>query len=1334
MKTRIIIIAIFFSTCCTRAQQRSEVKIIASDASGLTVEYTPRITEKSFSINGSTYRLYLFDEAEQKSVKSAGFPDVRFRDIIVGLPSLEGNRAEVIQTEYEDVQNVRLAPVPDWKKNEEGEFIPIYSDRKTGNVNELLPTNYAELLKPGIGRDRIISSLRITPVRWNPATRTLRKYSRIVVRVEFGARDPRMVFRQTKEIATSSFILNDDQSKLWRIIPQTDLRKSTGTSFANGDWYRIEVNEDGMYKIPRNWFEQAGININSLDPRTIKMYGNGGKELPIDLSDPRPDHLQEIAVEIIGEDDGKFDANDYVLFFGQGLTGFTYDASIKRYKHYIHRFDRTNAYLITFGGTKGNRIQTRSSLNDANPIKPQWFTGKAFVEDEKVNFIRSGRLWVSEKISSGGSKTYQAKLDQLVTSQPILIRSELYSRADNGTSNNFVIDDHGTELCTITMGTIDLNTDTGDIAWKSPVQECTLNVAPPDDRSILRLTYNADNPNRNEGGYIDWIEWYYAHAFAPTNDLLIFSAPDQTGTIEYLINGFSNSDVTVYDVSDYKNVVKITNANISGGTVRFQSAAVEGKPNQFIAVASSGMKSIGASKKLSNSNLLTNSGAEFIIITPPEFLDAAKKLQAYREREGEDKISTMVATTQEIFNEFNSGVADPVAMRNFIQYAYTNWQIKPNYVLLFGDGHYDYLNITTNDKIWVPVFETENSLNLIDSYVTDDFFVQIMGNDNLVDVKIGRLPVASSESAQAMVDKIIQYETGQTFEPWRNTVTFVADDGPTSQGDDTDLHTSQAEQLARSIPPEMEQKKIYIVAYKTVFTSQGRRKPDAFQAIIDQINAGTVITNYTGHGNESVWTHERVLISDISIPQMNNANRLSFLCAATCAFALYDMPGIISGAEMMVIKPDGAMIGALASPRVVFAGENALYNTIYFQNLLNNGRENDGRAKRLGDANYTTKQRLFGSAGYEKFHLFADPTVRLVLPRHKSIIEEILVNGSPVTSDTVQLKALSKVTFNASVRKYDNSVWTDFNGSAQVSLFDAKRNVPVPEWGSFEYELPGGLLYRGQSTIRNGKYSVSFVVPKDITYENNTGRISLYIENNQTDGIGYSTKLRISGSDTSTGIASPPKVLLFMDTRSFKPGDVVNENSHLLVDLFDDYGINTTGNGIGHDIEAWLDNNQNSFVLNDYYKSKIDSYQEGSVDYLLRNLEPGKHTLKVRAWNIHNISSTDETYFEVASSSEVAVRNVFNFPNPMTNATSFTFSHNMSNAINVEIKIYTIAGHLIKKLESKNITDRFVNIPWDGRDEEGDLVSNGMYLYKLIVMSMDGSKGSEIVEKLAVLR
>ncbi|MBL0173853.1 MAG: type IX secretion system sortase PorU [Ignavibacteria bacterium] len=1312
-------------------------RVLMSDASGVTIEYRPQLRFSSIAQGGSTFSLPDFDGAIELTPNDIGAPGLRYHAEVLALPGLTGNTVAVLQTEYEDRANILLAPIPSVKPGDEGSEI-LYEPGPGYAQSGLLPGSVVSLGNVGIARDRIIGSLRLFPFQYDAPARRLRLYTRIVVRVDYGPADARLR-PVSKADGFAASVLNADMAARALVFPRP-LRKTQATGFSTGNWYRIEIPEEGVYRLTRSWFQNAGIDVASLDPRTIKIFTHGGRELPASLRDERPEDMQEIAIEVSGENDGRLDDGDEVLFFAQGLTGFTYDSAKQRYRHYIHRYDNTNACLLTFGGATGARVAQQQSLNEPSPFSPQWFTGKEFSEEEAENFLFSGKNWFGKKINPStlaNSQMFVRKLEGLVRTEPVVVRLLLLSQSE--VANTFSISD-GTTLGSVGMGTIRFSDDTGDIAATSGVREFSRPGDLPDDRSSLRVEYSATNPEKSRGGYVDWIEWYYARRFVALGDALAFSAPDTAAVCAYDLNGFSTSDLRVYDVSDFARVRRIADPFISGGTVRFQAAARAGRPPQYLALARPAFKTPGAPVKLPNSDLMTSKGAEYVIITAPGLVPAANTLKQHRERAGDDALSVKVVTVPEIYNEFNNSVADPAAIRNFLAHALANWEITPRYVLLFGDGHYDpkgHSDQGRAEAILVPVWETENTLNRISCYVSDDYFAQLVGDDAIVDLATGRLPVQTLAEAEHVVSKIIAYETHPDLDPWKNRITLVADDGLTTSGDDRSVHTAQSELLSNNVPLEFEQRKIYIVSYKTENTAQGRRKPEANKAIIDQINEGTLLINWTGHGSDAVWAHENIFVTESTVPQLVNDGRQTFVTAATCTFGLYDRPGLRSGTEAIILHEGGGAIGALSSVRVVFSGQNSSYNQAFFTNIFTKGREPDGRAKRIGDGNYTTKLLYNSDANYEKFHLFADPAMRLALPRYRCSIDSFLVNGNVAAGDTLQLKALSTVTIKASVVKPDSSVWTGFNGVAQVALYDASRRISVPldGWSGFDYGMQGGLLYRGQATIANGMFTVTFMIPKDISYENSSGRLAVYFDNSSTDGSGFSTSFRIGGSDTSASDDNKgPDIALFMDTRSFLPGDVVNENPLLIADLFDEHGINTTGLGIGHNIEAWLDGSGTGTVLNAYYKGERDSYQRGTVQFRYAGLASGTHTLRFRAWDIFNNPSIAETHFRVEGSASVAITDAYPYPNPMQDRTVFTFTHNQSGPVRVEIKIYSVAGRLIRSIQTPEYSDRNVHVPWDGRDEDGTQLANGTYFYKIVCTTTDGGRGSELLGKLAVLR
>jgi hypothetical protein len=530
-------------------------------------------------------------------------------------------------------------------------------------------------------------------------------------------------------------------------------------------------------------------------------------------------------------------------------------------------------------------------------------------------------------------------------------------------------------------------------------------------------------------------------------------------------------------------------------------------------------------------------------------------------------------------------------------------------------------------------------------------------------------------------------------------------------------------------PKEFEKAKIYIVEYPTINAADGRRKPAAAKAIIDRINNGTLIINWTGHGNNDVWAHEWVFQRETTIPQLVNKDRLTFVGAATCDFGRYDTPDEQSATEDLLVREEGGSIGTLTTVRPAYSAENAQFNADFFQHLL--ARDPQRRLRRVGDALFSTKQTHNG-VNDQKFHLFADPTLRLRAPTFQGQVDSI--NESPATA-TVQLRALGKGNIAGSVRRLDGSLWSDYNGKLLMTVYDSKKNVAVQEWSGFTFTVPGGIIYKGENTIVDGKFSGSFYVPKDISYENDRGRVTVYFSNSTSDGAGYTENVLVGGTDsTVTPDLQGPNISIYLDSKSFRPGDLVGESPLLLIDYFDEQGINTASAGIGHRLEARIDNQPTAIDLTDYYKGKADSYQEGSVQYQLSNLADGRHVVTTKAWDIYNNSSTAEVAFEVASTSDLRISHVLNYPNPFARSTTFTFQQNQSSPINVEIKIYSLAGRLVKVLRSSSVTDRFVRIGWDGRDEDGDVLANGVYLYRLIAHTVDGGKATETIGKLSVLK
>jgi hypothetical protein len=1310
-----------------------DVQILQSDDKGITLEFTPQYLRlDTLAIGGRVYTDFRFLGATSSGPENVGQPDLKHRILSIGFPSEVGNSVDLIGAENEEVRNVVLPPVPRFVRDGSsfGANRLYEENGEAYRKSQFLPASIVGLGRIGHSRSMITGTINIYPIQYNPASGVVRKYTKIVLRINFGS-GARRASKPVQDDLLKSSILNYDVAKQWS-VESPRVQGTTGiinSVLASGDWYRIEVKDDGIYRLDATALTSAGINLSQVDPRTIKIYGNGGLELPQAITAVRPVDLVENAIFVSGESDGKFDSGDFILFYGKSVRGWKYDSTTKTFSHYLNHYSESNYYWLTFGGTPGKRMRSLPSRTDQNAFTPEKFVGELALEEEKnKTTVNSGLEWFGQSFDTKNNvAVISNKLDGLITSDPIKYRFVFVSHSDNYAS--FTVEDNGVGLGSVSIPPITEGDIEGYYALKSPVLTFQRPGDVPDSRSLVRITYSSTSTNAL--GYLDWMEIFYSHDYSAVNDLLHFTSPDTDAVVRYDLQNFSTSSILVFNVTDYSNVGMIANPTISGGSLEFQAQQSGGTVSEYFAVGPNGYKTPVGIQKMGNSNLHGFSGgAEFVIISHKDFLEQVQRLKEYREQQGPDRLTTFVADVQDIYDEFSGGLLDPTAIRDFLKYAYDNWNVKPKYVLLFGDGSYDYKTIVSQQKGWIPPYETLETLYQINSYCTDDYFAEISGNDEIVDLAVGRIPVQSADEARIVVDKIMAYEQSVLFDPWKNLITFVADDGLTSTGDDGSIHTGQAEQLAEFYTPqEFDKAKIYIVEYPTVNGSEGRRKPDAAKAIIDQINSGTLIINWTGHGNNEVWAHERVFQRETTIPQLVNKEKLTFLAAATCDFGRYDTPTDRSATELLLVRENGGSIGTLTSTRAAYSSLNAQFNADFFTHLL--ARDAQRKLSRLGDAVFATKQTHYG-INDQKFHLFGDPTLRLCAPTYRGQIDSI--NGNPA-SMAVQLKALGKGKLEGSIRKLDDSTWSDYSGKLLMTVYDSRKDVPVPEWPGFTFTVPGGIIYKGENTIANGTFSGSFYVPKDISYENNNGRVTVYFSNGISDGAGYTENVVIGGTDTTvTPDLQGPSISVYLGSRSFRPGDLVGENPLLLIDYFDEHGINTASGGIGHRLEAVIDNQPAAIDLADFYKGKPDSYQEGSVEYQLSNLPDGKHAVTAKAWDVYNNSSTVQTAFVVASTSDLRISDVFNYPNPFAHGTTFTFQQNQSSPIDVEIKIYTLAGRIVRVLSSSGVTDTFVRIGWDGRDEDGDILANGVYLYRVVAHTVDGEKSTQAIGKLSVLK
>jgi len=726
-------------------------------------------------------------------------------------------------------------------------------------------------------------------------------------------------------------------------------------------------------------------------------------------------------------------------------------------------------------------------------------------------------------------------------------------------------------------------------------------------------------------------------------------------------------------------------------------------------------------------------------------LAQAQRLAAYHQQR--DALRTVVVTSGQVFNEFSSGSPDPVAIRDFTKMFYdragSDSTKRPRYLLLFGDGSFDYKDRIKNNTNLVPAYESNVSLDPLGTYTSDDFFGLLDDGDDingngtyLLDIGIGRIPAADEASAKQIVDKILAYHTNTGLGPWHNELTFVADD------EDNNLHLQDAEVItgaASTVAPVFNVDKIYLDAYKQQGGAGGSRYPQVNIANNNKLFSGTLIWNYSGHGGFRRLAEEVVLDQEI-INGINNPTRLPLFITATCDVAPFDNPLVSSIGENLLLRPKTGAIALMTTTRLVFAFSNRVMNKNYLEAALQ--RNADGSYPSLGEAVKRAKNFTYTFSGdvinNRKFTLLGDPALTIGLPKYQ--VKTTAVNNNPVSAIPDTLKALSSYIITGVITDQAGNPAADFNGTIYPTVLDKQQDQTTlandPGSQPVNFKVQKNLLFKGKAKVQNGQFSFNFIVPKDIDYKFGNGKISYYAENGSIDGNGILTNIIVGGTGTGINDAEGPQLRAWLNDEKFVNGSITNNAPVLLVKVYDTSGVNIMGTGIGHDLSAILDNDpEQIFVLNQFYEAEIDNFRKGVVRFQLPVLEEGTHVLSIKAWDVANNSSETTIEFRVVQPQKLVLDHVLNYPNPFTTHTNFWFDHNRPNEeLKVFVQIYTVSGKLVKTLRETIFStgNRSSEVEWNGKDEYGSTLGRGVYIYRLKVQTPDG-QSAEKWEKIFIL-
>lgn len=1099
---------------------------------------------------------------------------------------------------------------------------------------------------------------------------------------------------------------------------------------ADGNWYKLRISNTGIYKIASSDLTSIGISSNGLDPRKIKIYGNAGGTLPEANRDFRYSDLEENAIYVAGQEDGRFDAGDYILFYAQGADTWAYDSDEKRFVHKKNPYTDYSYYFITVSSENGRRIANSTTPDAAANRSASIFVDYTFHETESYNLIKSGRQFYGELFDVQTDYNFNIALQDFVPGKKASISVAAAAKAYK--SSTISISNNSTLLLNQSFTALPATSLETQFANRS---YDTLSFIPNTESNSLKFSYS--KPLASAQAWLDFFEINYKRNLIFRGPQLSFRNPMVMGqgNITTFTLQQAGSAVNIWDVT-IPTQPQLIQANSSGNDKVFKAST----PNlrEYIAYDGSGFYTAEPVGKIPNQNLHGLVGTQYIIIAHPDFMAQAQKIaEMHTESKG---MSVAVVTPDQVYNEFSSGAQDVTAIRDFMYYLYNN-ATSPNtlkYLLLVGDASYDYKNRIQNNTNYIPTYQSVESLHPVYSYATDDYFGLLdlnEGNNSAgsVDIGIGRLPVYNVEQAQAHVNKLAAYteKSSETMRDWRNVICFVADD------QDNNSHFHQADGMAKLIDTTNQQfnvDKIYLDSYTQVSTPGGQRYPDATLAINQRVENGTLIMNYTGHGGELGWAHERVLeISDIN--SWSNLKNLPLFITATCEFSRYDDPGRVSAGELVFLNPNGGSIAMFTTARLTYGGSNLTLNKSFLKWAML--RQNN-KYLPLGDIVRLAKSESGTDINGKKFIFLGDPALELAHPSNK--INTLTINGKPIDDVADTLKALSSATITGQITDPDGNPLSNFNGTVFPTIFDKPSTITTkgndPDSYKEDYKLQKNIIYKGQAEVKDGQFSFSFIVPRDIEYRMGAGKISYYAENGDVDASGFYKNLIIGGIDESSlADTIPPQISLYMNDTNFVDGGITGESPVLLAYISDKNGINTVGNGIGHDLSAVLDNDtRNPNILNDYYKADYGTYTSGIITYPLYELPDGLHSIKLTVWDVYNNSASKTLNFMVVNGQSLHVQNLYNYPNPFSESTNFVFEHNQaSDNLTATIQIYNLAGQLVKTIaQAIDFNGYRTNpIPWNGSAENGHKLGKGFYIYRL-TLTAGAEKAAEATGRLVI--
>lgn len=1084
---------------------------------------------------------------------------------------------------------------------------------------------------------------------------------------------------------------------------------------ADGHWVKIRVSESGVCRMSFSELRSAG-----LEPSQVRVFGYGGAQKEQDFSKPNIDDLPQVPV-YVGE--------DYILFYVQGPISWTYNGS--RFAHTRNTYSDFGYYLLS--DDAGDMLLfPEAEAVSGSPTDVTYYSYYQVQDEDSVNLIDrtgvsgGGRTFYGEQFAAGQTRTFTF--------------STPYANGDN---SSVYIDMAANAATTSTVKAKLNNTSSKSIYISSIPDHYTFGVAGTismngaSEEQNQRVTIQFVNSNASALAWLNYIEITTPSELVMTGSYMGIRSlvnRNTTNPVRFLLRN-TTASTQIWDVTDLAAIQRMPTTMVDD-QLAWVGTQADGV-HEYIAVNTDGTKFVQAEVvgEVKNQNLHALNNIDYIIICPEGYEDVSEDLA--KAHEAKQAITYAIVTDQQVYNEFSSGTPDATAYRWLMKMLYDRAKNgigqQPRWLLLMGHGTFDNRKLLRNSGTSLLLtYQSKNSVNEIKAYATDDYFAYLDDNEGTIDTQgrmdigVGRLPVESLDEARTTVDKLIQYIRNEQTGKWKNQLVYLADDG------ENGTHTETAEksaELVRIKNPDFIVHKIFLDAYPQEVNASGESYPLAKNRVLNLLKNGVLFFNYSGHGGYNAITNESILnLKDIA--GMTNKNQ-AFWLFATCNFAQCDA-GKRSAAETAVLNPKGGAIGILAATRTVYASQNTNLNRSVCDTLFGHS-DVFHYDMTLGEAISIGKNLLGSDENKLAYVLLGDPCMRLNYPTdyHVETLTEM---------DT--LNALSVQHVEGRIIDEDLNIVSDFNGKVDITIYDKMQSIPTRDNDNvggdprvIAYNDYPNTIFSGATDVKDGLFNYTFMVPKDIRYNFDNGRIVYYAVTEDSletaEAVGHFEQFIIGGTGSTVAIDTiGPEMEIYLNSPAFRNGDKTYATPRFFANLYDKNGINTAGAGIGHDLMLIIDDDPKMiYSLNEYFTASNNSYQAGQVSYLMEELANGPHSLTFRAWDLLNNSTTKSLNFIVEAGLDPSIYNVTTYPNPVQQSGVVHLIVNYDQPdelIETEIYLYNTAGQMVYSHKQDNPDAVSINLPSLG-------LNTGVYIYSVKIKSAS-SKYSTTSGKIIVTK